>query len=157
MAEMYAVSGETLTGIADAIRSKSKSDDFMTVASMASAIEALDGHATYLGELVGRTAAGSQYGEIEIPLPDSNSGSCHARIAVSTEAPNASGVNFILVASRAIGTTGNSHAAFIVVRTGIAAVYFSYDDASTRNTGVIAGTNTRPYSENTRFKYYEIL
>ena len=43
MAEMYAVSGETLTGIADAIRSKTGSDDFMTVASMASAIEGISG------------------------------------------------------------------------------------------------------------------
>lgn len=41
MAELYAVSGETLTGIADAIRSKTGSDDFMTVASMASAIEGI--------------------------------------------------------------------------------------------------------------------
>ena len=41
--EMYAVSGETLTGIANAIRSKTRSDDFMTVASMASAIEGISG------------------------------------------------------------------------------------------------------------------
>lgn len=44
MAEMYAVTGETLTGIADAIRSKTGSDDFMTVASMASAIEGIGGN-----------------------------------------------------------------------------------------------------------------
>lgn len=41
--EMYAVSGETLTGIANAIRSKTGSGDFMTVASMASAIEGITG------------------------------------------------------------------------------------------------------------------
>ena len=39
--EMYAVSGETLTGIANAIRSKTRSDDFMTVDSMAVAIEGI--------------------------------------------------------------------------------------------------------------------
>ena len=39
--KMYAVSGETLTGIANAIRSKTRSDDFMTVASMAVAIEGI--------------------------------------------------------------------------------------------------------------------
>ena len=39
--EMYAVSGETLTSIANAIRSKTRSDDFMTVASMAAAIEGI--------------------------------------------------------------------------------------------------------------------
>ena len=39
--EMYAVSGETLTGIANAIRSKTRSDDFMPVASMAAAIEGI--------------------------------------------------------------------------------------------------------------------
>lgn len=43
MADMYAVSGETLTGIANAIRGKTGSDDFMTVASMASAIEGIGG------------------------------------------------------------------------------------------------------------------
>lgn len=41
MSEMYAVSGETLTGIANAIRGKTGSDDFLTVDSMASAIEAI--------------------------------------------------------------------------------------------------------------------
>lgn len=41
--EMYAVNGETLTGIANAIRSKTGSDDFMTVSSMASAIEGISG------------------------------------------------------------------------------------------------------------------
>ena len=39
--EMYAVSGDTLAGIANAIRSKTGSDDFMTVASMAAAIEGI--------------------------------------------------------------------------------------------------------------------
>ena len=39
--EMYAVSGDTLAGIANAIRSKTRSDDFMTVASMAVAIEGI--------------------------------------------------------------------------------------------------------------------
>ena len=42
--EMYAVSGETLTGIANAIRSKTKSDDFMTVSSMAAAIEGISSY-----------------------------------------------------------------------------------------------------------------
>ena len=42
--EMYAVSGETLTGIANAIRSKTRSDDFMPVASMAAAIEGISSH-----------------------------------------------------------------------------------------------------------------
>lgn len=41
--EMYAVSGETLTGIANAIRSKTGSDDFMTVSVFASAIEGISG------------------------------------------------------------------------------------------------------------------
>lgn len=41
MAEMYAVPGEALTGIADAIRSKTGSDEMMTVASMAIAIEGI--------------------------------------------------------------------------------------------------------------------
>lgn len=41
MAEMYAVSGETLTGIADAIRSKTGSDEMMPVAAMAPAIEGI--------------------------------------------------------------------------------------------------------------------
>lgn len=40
---MYAVPSETLTGIADAIRSKTGSDDFMTVSAMASAIESISG------------------------------------------------------------------------------------------------------------------
>ena len=39
--EMYAVSGEILTGIANAIRSKTGSDDFMTVDNMATAIEGI--------------------------------------------------------------------------------------------------------------------
>ena len=42
MAEMYAVTGETLTGIADAIRSKTGSDEMMTVAAMASSIEGIN-------------------------------------------------------------------------------------------------------------------
>lgn len=42
MAEMYAVTGETLTGIANAIRSKTGSDEQMTVAAMASAIEGIN-------------------------------------------------------------------------------------------------------------------
>ena len=41
--EIYAVPGETMTAIANAIRSKTGSDDFMTVASMASAIEGIPG------------------------------------------------------------------------------------------------------------------
>lgn len=41
--DMYAVSGETLTGIANAIRGKTGSDDMMTVAAMASAIEGISG------------------------------------------------------------------------------------------------------------------
>ena len=43
MADMYAVSGDTLTGIANAIRSKTGSAEMMTVASMASAIEGISG------------------------------------------------------------------------------------------------------------------
>lgn len=43
MADMYAVNGETLTGIADAIRSKTGGDEMMTVAAMASAIEGIYG------------------------------------------------------------------------------------------------------------------
>lgn len=43
MADMYAVSGETLTEIADAIRNKTGSEDFMTVAAMAAAIESISG------------------------------------------------------------------------------------------------------------------
>lgn len=42
MAEMYAVSGETLTGIANAIRGKTGSDDLLTVSAMASAIDGLN-------------------------------------------------------------------------------------------------------------------
>lgn len=42
--EMYAVSGETLTGIANAIRSKTRSDDFMTVSSMAVSIEGISSY-----------------------------------------------------------------------------------------------------------------
>lgn len=41
--EIYAVPGETMTAIANAIRSKTGSDDFMTAASMASAIEGISG------------------------------------------------------------------------------------------------------------------
>ena len=41
MPDMYAISGDVLTGIADAIRSKTGSDDFMTVSAMASAIEGI--------------------------------------------------------------------------------------------------------------------
>lgn len=48
MADMYAVPGETLTGIADAIRSKTGSDEMMTVAAMASAIEGISGGAIQL-------------------------------------------------------------------------------------------------------------
>ncbi len=39
--EMYAVSGETLTGIANAIRGKTGDDDFMTVSAFAEAIEGI--------------------------------------------------------------------------------------------------------------------
>lgn len=41
--EIYAVPGETMSAIANAIRSKTGSDDFMTAASMASAIEGISG------------------------------------------------------------------------------------------------------------------
>lgn len=57
MAEMYAVSGETLTGIADAIRSKTGSDEMMTVAAMASAIEGISGGGG-LPPVVDKIAAG---------------------------------------------------------------------------------------------------
>lgn len=43
MADLYAVPGETLTGIANAIRSKTGSDEQMTVAAMASAIWGISG------------------------------------------------------------------------------------------------------------------
>lgn len=43
MADMYAVPGETLTGIANAIRSKTGSDEQMPVSAMAAAIEGIDG------------------------------------------------------------------------------------------------------------------
>lgn len=155
MAEMYAVSGETLTEIADAIRSKSGSDEFMPVASMAGAIEALDEHATYLGELVGRVVAGNQYGELELPLP--KAGETHARVAVSTEAPTYENVNFILVGSKASVNSGILHQLTIVTRYGITALAVRAENITPQNTTVIAGANTRPYSENTRFKYYEIL
>ena len=41
MAEMYAVPSETLTSIADAIRSKTGSNEMITVAAMANAIEGI--------------------------------------------------------------------------------------------------------------------
>ena len=41
MAEMYAVSSETLTSIADAIRSKTGSNEMLTVAAMTNAIEGI--------------------------------------------------------------------------------------------------------------------
>ena len=45
MAEMYAVPSETLTSIADAIRSKTGSNEMITVAAMANAIEGISsGH-----------------------------------------------------------------------------------------------------------------
>ena len=47
MAEMYAVPGETLTGIANAIRARIGSDDFMTVSAMASTIESISGGSSY--------------------------------------------------------------------------------------------------------------
>lgn len=43
MAEMYAVQGDALTLIANAIRAKTGSDDFIPVSSMASAIESISG------------------------------------------------------------------------------------------------------------------
>lgn len=43
MADMYAVPGETLTGIANAIRSKTGSDEQMPVSAMAAAIEGISG------------------------------------------------------------------------------------------------------------------
>ena len=73
MAEMYAVPGETLTGIADAIRSKTGSDEMMTVASMAIAIEgissggvvvkkaAIEGEITQNKYLVGPDGAEASY------------------------------------------------------------------------------------------------
>lgn len=47
MTELYAVSGETLTGIADAIRSKTGSDERMTVAAMPAAIATMKTPVTY--------------------------------------------------------------------------------------------------------------
>lgn len=47
MTELYAVSGETLTGIADAIRSKTGSDERMTVAAMPAAIAAMKTQVSY--------------------------------------------------------------------------------------------------------------
>lgn len=41
MAEMYAVSGETLSTLANAIRTAAGTDDFMTVAGMAAKLEGL--------------------------------------------------------------------------------------------------------------------
>lgn len=43
MTDIYAVPGETLTGIANAIRSKTGSDEQMTVSAMAAAIEGISG------------------------------------------------------------------------------------------------------------------
>lgn len=47
MTELYAVSGETLAGIADAIRSKTGSDERMTVAAMPAAIADMKTPVTY--------------------------------------------------------------------------------------------------------------
>lgn len=47
MDELYAVSGETLTGIADAIRSKTGSDERMTVAAMPAAIADMKTQVSY--------------------------------------------------------------------------------------------------------------
>lgn len=55
MADMYAVSGETLTGIADAIRSKTGSDEQLTVASMAAAIEGISGGVPGFSKVAGGT------------------------------------------------------------------------------------------------------
>lgn len=43
MTDMYAVPGETLTGIANAIRSKTGSDEQMPVSAMAASIESIEG------------------------------------------------------------------------------------------------------------------
>lgn len=70
MAEMYAVSGETLTGIADAIRSKTGSDDFLTVASMAAAIEGISGGGglpAKISKIWHGTALGNATGSLTIP------------------------------------------------------------------------------------------
>ena len=63
MADLYAVSGETLTGIADAIRSKTGSDEFLPVASFASAIEGISS-GVYTGSIIA-----TQTGQIDIPVP----------------------------------------------------------------------------------------
>ena len=67
--EMYAVSGETLTGIADAIRSKTGSDEMMTVAAMASAIEGINSNCVVMkkaaveGEIIKDKYLSSSNGE----------------------------------------------------------------------------------------------
>lgn len=70
MADMYAVSGETLTGIADAIRSKTGSDEQMTVASMASAIEGISGGGVklppFIHEIKGGTFSVDDMSDVEI-------------------------------------------------------------------------------------------
>lgn len=53
MDDMYAVSGETLTGIANAIRSKTGSDEQMPVAAMASSIEGISPLPSFITKLDG--------------------------------------------------------------------------------------------------------
>lgn len=66
---MYAVDGEILDGIAHAIQSKTGSDEPMTVASMASAIEGISGGTnlpTFIHEIKGGTFSVDDMSDVEI-------------------------------------------------------------------------------------------
>lgn len=60
---LYAVNDDTLTGIANAIRSKTGSDEFLPVASFASAIEGISS-GVYTGSVIATLNS-----QIDIPVP----------------------------------------------------------------------------------------
>lgn len=157
MAEMYAVPGETLSSIANAIREKTGSADFMTVSSMSSAIEGIGGvslparcYAGTLTNLSGTSVSIDTNSEYTRPV-------CACLIAVDIDSVNMASDNESYVCGYSIRLeTLKSFSTRLFVFTNGNADYYSTGVNFSCENGVVTFSNTREkhLDPNATYRYF---
>lgn len=157
MAAMYAVPGETLSSIANAIRGKTGSDDFMTVSSMSSAIEGIDGgslpprcYAGTLTNLSGTSVSIDTNSEYTRPI-------CSCLFAVDIDSVNMASDNesYVCGYSISLQTLESESPRLFVFANGKADYYSAGVNFSCKN-GVVTFSNTREkyLDPNATYRYF---
>lgn len=158
--DMTAVPTQWLTDIGDAIREKRDIATTIPVPDMPLQIGLIDsGRTRYLGDVVGRPSADSDYGEIEIPVPAD--GSYRACILLpETTSPTQEYPLSVYIATNVAAVSGSSKGAIVTVsRNSVSYSGVQLGNITANSTIIQSGKNATliNYSEGPVYKMYQII